>query len=115
MSLKADTLEDLKLGKDRYISVGADGDLETTSGVETVEQSVAIRVSPAVKELVGEDIDGESLTDLEAQIERAMGRDEQIESVNRVDVIEVNRSTNTVVVDVFGELNNGFTAELTIP
>lgn len=112
MALLADELHDLRVDQDRQIQIGSDGDLEQTSGVETIEQSVMLEVGDEVKPLIGEPIDGPTLEDIQSSIRDVLRRDPQLESVRRVEITEVNLNTSTVSVSVFVENNNEFSIEV---
>lgn len=111
--ISGENLKDLALDGDRTISIGGDGDLETTEGLETVKQSVAIHAGDTVRQLVGEPLTGPTYADVQAELAAALEQDPQLETVNRVSVTEVNRAEGTVTVEVFTEYNNSF--ELEIP
>lgn len=102
-------LHDIKLDENRQVFVGADGDLALTEGVGTVEQSVAIEAGQVLRPLVGEPITGSTFEDVQAELQEILSTDPQVENVNRVDIVSVNRSTSTVDVEVFVEHNNSFT------
>lgn len=112
MSLSGDELRDLKLDEDRTVSTGADGDLELTGGIETVEQSVGISGGAVLRPLVGEPVNAETFSDIESELQTVLERDPQIEAVNRVEVFEVDRSVGEVSVRVFTEYNNSFELNL---
>lgn len=110
--ISGDNLRDMRLDSDRTITVGADGDWETTSGIETVEQSVGIEAGRAVRPLIGEPIDGPLYEDITATLEDVLKRDPQIESVNRVVITEVDMRTGEVTVEVFTEYDNSFEIDI---
>jgi hypothetical protein len=114
MALQADTLRDLKLDSDRQIQVGATGDWELTEGLETVEQSVGIHASEAVRPLIGEQIDGQTLEDVQNVVERTLSRDPQIEDVKRVNVTEINLADQRITVKVFTGLDNTFDLDIDV-
>lgn len=103
-----DYLKDIKLDEDRTISVGGDGDLETTSGEDTVEQSVAIGVGGAIRSLIGEPLSAAVYEDVQSEIEDALRSDPQIDSVSRVDITEINKADGSVTVEVHSSLNESF-------
>lgn len=110
--ISGDNLRDLRLDEDRSVNVGADGDLQLTSGIETVEQSVGITTGAVVRPLIGEPVSGTLYEDIRQEIEEALDDDPQIENVSRVRVTEVNTSTGAVTVEVFTEYNNSFEMEI---
>lgn len=106
--LLADELRDVDVGEDREVYVDESGDLALTSGLETVEQSVMLNAAEAVRPLVGQPVDGPTLEDVQQQLRDVLEDDPQIATVNRVDVVEVDESSNTVRVRVFVRNNNDF-------
>lgn len=110
----ADDLRDLKLNTDRQVEVGGDGDFKLTSGIGTVEQSVAIEAGEVLRPLIGEPLSDETYVDIEAELVDILNRDPQIESVERVNILRVNRSDGTVTIDVFTSFNNSYTIEATV-
>lgn len=114
MSLQADSLRDIKLNEKREITIGADGDLALTDGVNTVEQSVAIQAANVLRPLVGEQPVSGQLQNIEENLARVLRNDVQVEDVQRVEVTEVNRSTGEVTIEVFVGFNNSFTIQPTV-
>lgn len=110
----ADELHDLKIRQNRQIYIGPDNDLALTSGLGTVEQSLGITAGDVLRPLIGEPITGTTYADIEARLEDALSRDPQISNVQRVDVAEVNRSINTVTINVFTAYNNSFELDITV-
>lgn len=107
--LLADELRDMRLGPNKQINIGSDGDWELTSGVETVEQSVMLEASEVLKPLIGEPLGGATYEDIQSSLSEILEDDPQIASVNRVNITSVNTDTGVITLDVFTEFNNSFT------
>lgn len=114
MGFAGSELKDLKLGKDREVVQGADQDLKLTSGVETVEQSVGIKAGQALRPLIGEPTTTQNFVDVEEELAEVIEEDPQVDTVLRVNIVEVNRQQNSVTVEVFTSYNNSFTIEPTV-
>lgn len=112
--LLAQSLTDLHLDGDRQVHVGGDNDLETVHGLENVEQSAGIDAGDAVRPLLGQSIDRSTLEKIESDLARALRQDPQLADVKRVEIEEVDRRNNTVVVRAFVGLNNEFTLNITV-
>lgn len=112
MTLQADSLTDLAIDQDRQIFTDDEGDLGTVSGLDDVQQSVAISTGHVIRPLIGEPITDEQFADVESEVADVLERDPQIESVDRVEVTTVNRSSGTVELEVFTGINNSFTLEV---
>lgn len=110
----ADSLRDLKMSADdRQVFVDDTGDLAVTSGIETVEQSLALNAGDVLRPLIGEPIEDETFGDVEATLQERLQNDPQVEGPQRVSVTQVNRSTGTVSVEIFTTFNDSFTLEVT--
>lgn len=114
MALQADSLQDMRIDSDRQIILGGDGDWEKTSGLETVEQSVGILASSVVRPLIGTQVDGQTLEDIQSELQGILSDDPQIENVQRVEVKEIDLKTYTVKVDVFVGIDNTFDLDIDI-
>lgn len=108
MALEMDTLIDLRLDGDREVQVGADGDLETVSGVENLEQSAAIHAGQAVRPLIGEPITEQTLSRAQSALTDFLQEDPQLSDVQRVVIDNIDRKQNRVEVRVFVGANNDF-------
>lgn len=111
MAIPGDNLRDLRINEDREVEVGADGDLRQTSGIDTVEQSVAIHAGEVLRPLIGEPLTDQTYADIEAEVATILRRDPQIENVDKVSIQTVNKSSGTVTLEVFTSYNNSFTIE----
>lgn len=110
--LVADELRDLKLDEDRQVFVAADKDLGQTSGVETVQQSLAINSGSVLRPLVGSPLTAETLEDAQQQVVEILRDDPQINDVRRVEITEVNAVENKVEMRIFVGFNNEFDIEV---
>lgn len=114
MSLLADELQDLEMDTDnRQVFVDDTGDLSLTSGLRTVEQSIAISAGDVLRPLIGQPIRDKTFRDIEAELQRVLNRDLQIDDVQRVNVTQVDRTAGTVFVEIVTPLNNTYEIEVT--
>jgi hypothetical protein len=104
----ADELRDIELDENRQVHIAADGDFAVTNGVRTVEQSVAILAGNVLRPLIGEPLDGDTLLDIQSELTTILKNDVQIESVNNVEIVTVNRAEGTVTLRVNTDFNNSF-------
>jgi hypothetical protein len=93
-------LQDAKLNQDREVFLNDQNDIATTSGDETVEQSVAIAVGNEIRGLIGGPITGTTLQQIQQRISEAIANDPQAVDPLRVEVTEVNKQDNSVAVRV---------------
>jgi hypothetical protein len=106
-------LHDMKLNDNREVFVGSSNDIALTEGIETVEQSVGIHAGRAVRPLIGEPVDSETLSDIESELKQILQRDDvQIEDVRRVEIDSIDRTNGVVTVLVFAGYNNEFSLEV---
>lgn len=89
---------DLNSGKD--IHLDRSNDLATTSGIEQLQQSVAIDVMDELQDFVAGRLTGENIGLLEEQIRQGLNDDPQLSEVRRVTVQQFNRNTDTVEIDI---------------
>lgn len=109
----ADELRDLEMSeKDRQIFVNEEGDLATTEGLRTVEQSLALNAGDVLRPLVGKPIEDKTFGDVEATLERRLQRDPQVNGPQRVEVTQVDKSAETVSVEIFTTFNDSFTIQV---
>lgn len=114
MSLKLDPLTDLKLDGNREVFVDDTGDIATVTGIDNVEQSAAIHSGQAIRPLLGQPITSETLVEAQANLQEALERDPQLDSVQRVVIENIDRDTNTVEARVFVGVNNDFSISVTV-
>lgn len=103
---------DLYLNSDREFEVGQDGDLRTVTGFDNVEQSLGIFAGNAVRDLIGQPIDGATLSKVESRLQDELERERYLDDIQRVDVTEINETTGTVSVDVFVSYDESLTFEV---
>lgn len=108
MAIPGDNIIDLELNTDRQVSVGGGGDLKQTSGIDTVEQSVAIHAGEVLRPLIGNPLTDQLYGDIEAEVEEILANDPQIANVDRVNILSVNKTNGTVKLDVFTSYNQSF-------
>ena len=92
-------MKDLYLTKNRDITQTSQNDLREVSGIENVVQSVGIQLASESRVLLGEQITGERLRQFGDSVERVLLEDPEVESVESIIISEINRETNTVVVE----------------
>lgn len=114
MAISGDEIRDVYLNENREVELDADNDLRLTSGIGTVEQSVAINAGSVLRQLIGEPLTDSSYADIEAELTDALSEDPQIESVVRVNITEVNKAQGSVTLEVFTSYNNSFEIEPTV-
>ena len=92
-------MKDLYLTENRDITQTSQNDLREVSGIENVVQSVGIQLASEARVLLGEQITGERLRQFGDSVERALLADPEVESVESLIISEINRESNTVVVE----------------
>lgn len=110
----ADTLRDIKLNEDRQVELGGDNDLRTTSGFETVLQSVGINAGEAIRSLIGQPITGTQLERVRNRIETEIINDPQIDNVSRVEIVSIDKrgGGTSVTIQVRTSFDETFTKEV---
>jgi outer membrane translocation and assembly module TamA len=92
---------DLRLGSDLDLIVDSDsGDLQTVDGVANIEQSVALLVGSELQSLVGEPVTSQTVAQVESAVTSALARDPQVTGVEGTSILEIDRRTNTVSIEV---------------
>jgi hypothetical protein len=91
---------DLKLNVDKHVGVDGEGDLATTSGVETIEQSIAINLSEPAQEVIGNRTSGATIERFESRISELPAVDEAVSRVVDVSVEQIDTRDNTIAVAV---------------
>lgn len=104
---------DLDLNENKDVHLDASNDLELTSGVEQLQQSVAVDVLDEIQSLLAGRVTGENIGLLEERIESGLNDDPQVGAVRSVTIGSFNRQTDKVVIDVKLVKNEDFTLELT--
>jgi hypothetical protein len=103
---------DLALNEDMDIYLDGANDLATISGVDQLEQSVALDVRDVTLQFVGEPITGPAIGLLEERVQRALARDEQLSQVKNVVVQEYDRREDTIRIDILVIDDEDFTIEV---
>lgn len=112
--LVADELRDIALDSDRQVSLGADGDLKTVHGIETVQQSVMIHAGQVLRPLVGGQLTAERIEDVEATLLNTLQSDPQVSDVRRVVIDEVDQANNEITIKIFVGFNNEYEIGVTV-
>jgi len=92
-------MKDLYLTENRDITQTSQNDLREVSGIENVVQSVGIQLASEARVLLGEQITGERLRQFGDSVERVLLADPEVESVESLTISEIDRESNTVVVE----------------
>jgi hypothetical protein len=103
---------DLDLNSDKDIHIDGSNDLATVSGIEQLEQSVAIDVMDEVQEFIGGRVTGKNLGLLEERFRQAINEDPQVVSVRTLNITEYDRRTDTISVEISTIENEDFTLEV---
>lgn len=111
--ISGDHVNDLALNDSREVSLADTNDLDTVRGIDAVKQSVAIHAGNALRSLVGEPLSAQVYEDVQEELRKAIERDPQIDSVDRVNLVEIDKVNGAVTVDVFLSYNNTFRIEVT--
>lgn len=103
---------ELTTGFDIYIE--GSNDLATISGDDQLEQSVALDVRNVTKALIGGRLTGQNIGLLEERVERSLAADEQLSSVQTVNVTRYSQETQTVTMEVIVIDDEDFELEVSI-
>mgnify|MGYP000565407382 CR=1 FL=1 len=103
---------DLRLNEDKDIAIDDANDLALVSGVDQLEQSVAIGVLDEIQTFLGSRVTGARIGRLEERIQTGLSEDPQVGTITNVSVETFDRQTNTISVDVSVLQNNDFTLEI---
>lgn len=98
-------------GKDIFLNDA--NDLALVSGREQLQQSIAIDVLDVTRDFVGSSITAQSIGLLEQRILEALEDDPQVGVIRDVSIMEFDKRTNTVTVEVSLAENDDFTIEVT--
>jgi hypothetical protein len=97
----------------RDIEIADDGDAATVSGRQLLEQSVAVIASDELRDEIGNVASDEMLRRVETSLTSIADRDVDVGSIQRINVLELDRSTNTLTVEaVYSQAEN---STITIP
>ena len=100
---------DLDINENKDIHLDASNDLTLTSGIEQLQQSVALDVLDELQELVGGRLNGENLGRIEVAARQSLERDVQVGDVRTVTVESFDRQAGRVEIDVTLTQNEDFT------
>lgn len=103
---------DILLTEDMDIRLDAANDLATISGIQQLEQSVALDVLDVLQQFVGNRLTGQNVGLLEEQVTSALQRDEQLSEVQTVNVRTYNEESGVVEAEVHVVGDDNFTLEL---
>lgn len=103
---------DVDLNTDKDIHLDGANDLALTSGIEQLQQSVAIDVFDELQNFIGGRLTGETLGLLEERVRQALDDDPQLSTVRSVDILEYNRGTQSVTISIEVIDDEDFTIEL---
>ena len=90
-------MSDLYLNKNFEVELNGEGDLKTVSGIERVKQSVAVHVTDAMHDRVGEVQNTEQF--LRLAVKRALRTHSLIEDVQNVEIQDTGGGKYTVMID----------------
>lgn len=91
---------DLAVTEDLDLYIDGSNDLATISGLGQLQQSVALDVLDVTREFVGGRLTGRNVGLLEERVQRSLERDEQLSQVKTVNVVEYDRSDESVTMEV---------------
>lgn len=99
---------DLLIGTDLDTEVDGANDLATVSGLQQLEQSVAIDVLSITRQFIGTKITGEQIGLLEERVRQSLADDEQLGTILDVIVREYDETTNEITMEVVVLENEDF-------
>lgn len=91
---------DIRYESDDIVVNEDSGDLATIDGDANVEQSVALLVASDIQSLVGEPINGPTVSTVESRVTDALRRDPEVTGVQGTSVLEVDKVANVVTLEV---------------
>jgi len=91
---------DIRLGEDKDIVINDANDIGLVSGVQQLEQSVAIDVLDEIERFLGSAVTGTRVGKIEERIQTALQNDEQVGTVTNVSVEEFDRRDGSLNVSV---------------
>lgn len=98
---------DLNEGKDVHLDAG--NDIALTSGVDQLQQSIAIDADDELQAFVSGRLNGENIGRLEEAIRQGLDEDPQLSSVQDVTLNTFDRKNSIVKMDVTVVENKNFT------
>lgn len=103
---------DLDLNKNKDIYIDSANDLALTSGIQQLQQSVAIDVMDITRQFIGQQLTGTQVGLLEERVERSLNNDEQVAEVQTVNLVEFDRRDNSIELDIIVVKDEDFTLEV---
>jgi len=100
---------DLDINENKDIHLDASNDLTLTSGIEQLQQSVALDVLNDLESLRSGRLTGGNLGRIETAIRQSLERDPQVGDVRTVSINSFEEETGRVAVDVKLTKNDDFT------
>lgn len=101
--------QDIALDENRDIIISDDShDAVLTNGFEVVQQTAAVACGNVVRSFVGEAITGKNLENLRSTISGAIRAEPLFLNTARVEIIEIDRTTDTVTVRVTTTVDKTF-------
>lgn len=110
----ARNLFDLQLNGQSDVFVDGTNDLATVDGPANVRQTIGIVTRNIVRPLVGQQISGNMLNRIESKIVDALSSHTKIESVQDISIEEINRETNTVVINSTVNFDENYTVNVDV-
>lgn len=102
---------DLDLDSDKDTHLDGANDLALVSGEAQLAQSVAIDVMDEIQEFIGGRVTGKNVGLLEERIRSGLNDDPQLSQVTDVNIVEYDRRTDKLTIEVRTVENNEFTLE----
>lgn len=103
---------DLDLDESKDIHLDSANDLELTSGVAQIEQSVGIDVMDELEAFIGGRVTGKNVGLLEERVRGALNDDPQLSEVLTVDITQYDRRTDSVEMVIKVVDDDNFTIEV---
>jgi len=103
---------DLLIDEQLDTVIDTTNDLGTVSGIQQLEQSVAIDVLDVTRQFVGSRLSGEQVGLLEERVLRSLQTDEQVGEVLDVVVSEYDKGSQTVTMEIIVLEEENFEIEL---
>ena len=103
---------DLLIDEDLDIVIDTTNDLGTVSGIQQLEQSVAIDVLDVTRQFVGSRLTGSQIGLLEERVLRSLEDDEQVGEVLDVVVSQYNEAAQSVTMEIIVLEDENFEIEL---
>jgi hypothetical protein len=103
---------DIDLNEDKDIHLDAANDLATTSGIEQLQQSVAIDVLDELRSLIAGRLTGRNIGKLEERIRQGLDDDPQLSDVRNVTIETFDRDSGRIEIEVNVVENEDFALEV---